>query len=108
MAKKNKRNQSNKAPAPSITQNNENTATGVINTGSGDVIINNNGYSIEQHEQRLKAAKDEVTEYLNQIHSGKTAVLKLENQRKKQLTEQKVAAITTQLTNLFVIFDSKK
>ena len=40
----------------------------MINTGSGDVI-NNNGYSIKQHEQRLNA-------------------------------EQKVAAITAQLTNL--------
>jgi tetratricopeptide (TPR) repeat protein len=88
-----------KTPAPSITQNNDNASTGVISTGDNaktEITNITKGYSIEQHQKRLKAALKAAKAELNEKNSDKTKILTLE----KQLAEQKVATITQQLTNL--------
>jgi tetratricopeptide (TPR) repeat protein len=71
----------------------------VISTGDNaktEITNITKGYSIEQHQKRLKAALKAAKAELNEKNSDKTKILTLE----KQLAEQKVATITQQLTNL--------
>ncbi len=85
----------NKPASPPATLNNSGSGIAVVNTGKGDVNFSP-GYTISQHEQKLKAAITKETRYLAQIHRGKITAAKLE----KQLAEQKVAELQNQLTHL--------
>ena len=88
-------------PKEEIHQTVENGGTGVIHTGSGDIVIT--GYTKEEHERILKREKEELRADLERIYLEKDEVSTLE----KKLAEAKLLDVQRDLAELDMSYQEK-
>ena len=81
-------------PVAAIEQVVQKGTTGVIHTGKGNINIT--GYSIEQHENKLKEQEHSIRKELEKLYKSESKNLSLE----KQLLERNLADVTNQIQSL--------